>query len=143
VEYGRGLGAERIIDYQTARFEELLTGVDVVLDTVGGDTQQRSLRVLKPGGILISSVSPVPEAIQNSYGTRSAYFYVDVTTARLNKLTELFDGRKLVTDVGTVLSLEDARAAHEMLADRQHRRGKIVLSVDSRSVESSNDASSR
>jgi hypothetical protein len=77
--------------------------------------------------------------MQKSYGIRSAYFYVDVTTARPNKLTELFDGRKLVTDIGTVLSLEDARAAHEMLADRQHRRGKIVLSVDSRSVESSND----
>ena len=108
--------------------------MDVVLDTVGGDTQQRSLRVLKPGGILISSVAPVPEAMQKSYGIRSAYFYVDVTTARLNKLTKLFDGRKLVTDVGTVLSLEDARIAHEMLADRQRRRGKIVLSVDSRSV---------
>jgi NADPH:quinone reductase-like Zn-dependent oxidoreductase len=132
MEYVRGLGAERIVDYQTARFEESLTGVDVVLDTVGGDTQQRSLRVLKPGGILVSSVSPVPEAMQKSYGIRSTYFYVDVTTARLNKLTELFDGGKLVTDVGTVLSLEDARLAHEMLAEPRHRRGKIVLSVDSR-----------
>jgi hypothetical protein len=47
---------------------------------------------------------------------------------------ELFDGRKLITDVGTVLSLEDARIAHEMLTHRQRRRGKIVLSVDSRSV---------
>jgi NADPH:quinone reductase-like Zn-dependent oxidoreductase len=141
MEYVRGLGAERTIDYQKARFEESSTGVDVVLDTVGGDTQQRSLRVLKPGGILVSSVAPVPEAMQKSYGVRSAYFYVDVTTARLNKLAELFDGRKLVTDVGTVLALEDARLAHEMLADRLHRRGKIVLSVDARSVESSSGAS--
>ena len=137
IEYVRRLGAGRIIDYQTARFEESLTGVDVVLDTVGGDTPQRSLRVLKPGGILVSSVAPVPEAMQKSYGIRSAYFYVDVTTARLNKLTALFDGRKLETNVGTVLPLEDARVAHEVLADRRHRRGKIVLSVDSRSVESS------
>jgi NADPH:quinone reductase-like Zn-dependent oxidoreductase len=138
MEYVRGLGAERVIDYQTARFEESLTGVDVVLDTVGGDTQQRSLRVLKPGGILVSSVAPVPEAMQKSYGIRSAYFYVDVTTARLNKLTELFEGRKLVTDVSMVLPLEDARIAHEMLTDSRHRRGKIVFSVDSHSVESSN-----
>ena len=64
IEYVRRLGAGRIIDYQTARFEESLTGVDVVLDTVGGDTPQRSLRVLKPGGILVSSVAPVPEAMQ-------------------------------------------------------------------------------
>jgi NADPH:quinone reductase-like Zn-dependent oxidoreductase len=131
VEYVRGLGAERIIDYQTARFEESLTAVDVVIDTVGGDTQQRSLRVLKPGGILVSSVSPVPEAMQKSHGIRSAYFYVSVTTTRLNRLTELFDHGELATDVGSVLSLEEAHVAHEMLADRRHRRGKFVLNVDS------------
>jgi NADPH:quinone reductase-like Zn-dependent oxidoreductase len=91
--------------------EEKREIVDVVLDTLGGDTQQRSLRVLKPGGILVSSVSPVPEAMQKRYGVRAAYFYVDVTTARLNKITELFDSGKLVTHVGTVLPLEDARIA--------------------------------
>ena len=89
LEYVRDLGAERILDFQTERFEESLTGVDVVLDTVGGDTQQRSLRVLKPGGILVSIVSPIPKKLQKRYGVRSAYFYVDVTTARLNKITEL------------------------------------------------------
>ena len=92
-----------------------MTEVDVVVDTVGGDTQLRSLRVLKPGGILVSAVSPVPEAAQERYGVRAAYCYVDVTTARLNKITELLDSGKLVTDVGTVLPLEEARVAHEML----------------------------
>ena len=62
--YVRGLGAETVVDYKKERFEESVTGVDVVLDTVGGDTQRRSLRVLKPGGILVSVVSPVPEAAQ-------------------------------------------------------------------------------
>lgn len=65
-EYVRGLGAERIVDYQTARLEESWTEVDVVLDTVGGGTQQRLLRLLKPGGIMVSCVSPVPEAMQKS-----------------------------------------------------------------------------
>jgi NADPH:quinone reductase-like Zn-dependent oxidoreductase len=77
LEYVRNLGAERVMDYKTERFEESVTGMDVVLDTVGGDTQQRSLRVLKPGGILVSVVSPVPEAAQKRYGVRAAYFYVD------------------------------------------------------------------
>ena len=103
--------------------------MDVVLDTVGGETQQRSLRVLKPGGVLVSVVEPVPEIAQKHYGVRAAYFYVDVTTARLNKITELFDSGKLVTDVGTVLSLEEARIAHEMLGGAPHKRGKIVLSI--------------
>ena len=127
--YVRRLGAETVVDYKTERFEKSVTGVDVVLDTVGGDMQQRSLRVLKPGGILVSVVSPVPEATQTRYGVRAAYFYVDVTTARLNTITELFESGKLVTDVGTVLSLEDARIAHEMLDGAPHKRGKIVLSI--------------
>ena len=57
------------------------------------------------------------------------YFYVDVTTAGLNKIAELFDSGKLVTDVGTVLPLEKARIAHEMLGGASHKRGKIVLSI--------------
>jgi NADPH:quinone reductase-like Zn-dependent oxidoreductase len=129
LDYVRGLGADTVVDYKTERFEESAPGVDVVLDTVGGDTQQRSLRVLKPGGILVSVVSPVPEAAQTRYSVRAAYFYVDVTTARLNTITELFDSAKLVTDVGTVLPLEDARLAHEMLGGAPHKRGKIVLSI--------------
>ena len=129
LDYVRGLGAGRVVDYQTERFQELLSGMDIVLDTVGGDTQQRSLGVLKPNGILVSTVSPVPEIEQKRYGVRAVYFYVDVTTARLNKIAELFDSGKLVTDVGTVLPLEDARNAHDMLEGAPHKRGKIVLNV--------------
>ena len=129
LDYVRRLGAETVVDYRTKRFEESVTGVDVVLDTVGGDTQQRSLRVLKPGGILVSIVSRVPEGTQARYGVRAAYFYVDVTTARLNTITRLFESAQLVTDIGTVLRLEDSRLAHEMLGGAPHKRGKIVLSV--------------
>jgi NADPH:quinone reductase-like Zn-dependent oxidoreductase len=129
LDYVRSLGAETVVDYKKVRFEESVTGVDVVLDTVGGDTQQRSLRVLKPGGILVSIVSPVPKTTQKRYGVQAAYFYVAVTTERLNKITELFDRGKLVTNIGTVLGLEEARVAHEMLAGAPHKRGKIVLST--------------
>jgi NADPH:quinone reductase-like Zn-dependent oxidoreductase len=129
--YVRGLGAERVLDYQEERFEERLSGVDVVLDTVGGDIQERSLRVLRPGGILVSAVSPVPDAIKEPYDVRTVFFYVDVTTARLNKITELFDSGKLATDVGTVLPLEEARIAHEMLGGGPHKRRKIVLRIES------------
>jgi NADPH:quinone reductase-like Zn-dependent oxidoreductase len=128
-EHVKSLGAESVIDYRMEPFEESMTGLDVVLDTVGGDVQQRSLRVLKPGGILVSAVSSVPEETQKRYGIRAKYFYVDVTTARLNKLAELFDSARLLTDVGTVLSLEEARAAHEMLGGAPHKRGKIVLRI--------------
>ena len=127
LEYVRSLGAERVVDYQKERFEETVTGMDVVLDTVGGETQQRSLSVLKPGGFIVSVVAPVPDVMQKRYGIRAAYFYVQVTTARLNKIAGLFDNGKLLMQVGTVLPLDQARVAHEMLAGARHKRGKIVL----------------
>jgi NADPH:quinone reductase-like Zn-dependent oxidoreductase len=129
LDYVRGLGAEKVFDYRKERFEESLSGVDIVLDGVGGVTQEKSLRVLKPGGILVSIVSEVPEVAQKQYGIRGAFFYAEVTTARLNKITELIDGGKLSADVGTVLPLEQVRTAHEMLAGAPHKRGKIVLTV--------------
>jgi NADPH:quinone reductase-like Zn-dependent oxidoreductase len=129
LDYVRSLGAETVVDYKKERFEDSVTGADVILDTVGGDTQLRSLRVLKPGGILVSVVSLAPEPLQKRYGVRATYFYVDVTTARLNKITERFDSEKLAADVGTVLPLEQARVAHEMLGGAPHNRGKIVLSI--------------
>jgi NADPH:quinone reductase-like Zn-dependent oxidoreductase len=85
--------------------------------------------VLKPGGILVSVVSKVPEETQEHFGVRAAYFYVEVTTGRLNQITELFDEGTLVPQVGTVLPLSDARTAHEMLSGAPHKRGKIVLQV--------------
>jgi NADPH:quinone reductase-like Zn-dependent oxidoreductase len=129
LDYVRGLGAETVLDYRKEPFEESLAGVDIVLDTIGGATQQKSLRVLKPGGILVSIVSAVSEATQKQFGVRAAFFYAEVTTARLKKITELIDSGKISTDVGTVLPLEQAQAAHEMLAGAPHKRGKIVLTV--------------
>jgi NADPH:quinone reductase-like Zn-dependent oxidoreductase len=54
---------------------------------------------------------------------------VDVTAARLGALARLLDSRKLTAEVGTVLPLEEARRAHEMLAGAPHKRGKIVLTT--------------
>lgn len=128
-QYLAGLGAERVLDYKTEQVENSLTAVDVVLDTVGGESQLGALRVLKRGGILVSVVSPVPEPLQERYGIRAAYFYVDVTTARLNQIGELFDTGRLIAHVGTVLPLNDAVLAHQMLAGAPHKRGKIVLTI--------------
>ena len=113
------------MNYKTAKFEDAVPPVDAVLDTVGGETQHRSFRVLKPGGILVSSVSPPPQ----SAGFRSVFLLVDVTGTRLGALAKLVDSRKLIPEVGTVLPLEEARMAHEMLAGAPHKRGKIVLTM--------------
>ncbi len=125
--YVRSLGAATVIDYKNRRFEEVAPKVDIVLDTVGGETRERSLAIIKPGGILVSVVSePMPDRGRN---VRTVFFLVEVTTGRLETLTELFNRGRLVPRVGSVLPLRDVRAAHEMLAGAPHKPGKIVLSV--------------
>lgn len=125
LEYVRGLGVEMVVNYKTENFEEVVPLVDAVLDTVGGETQHRSFGVLKPGGILVSSVSPPPQ----TGGLRSAFFLVDVTATRLDTLARLLDRGELIAEVGSVVPLEEARKAHEMLAGAPHKRGKIVLAM--------------
>ena len=125
LDHVRGLGAEVVVNYKTTKLEDAIPPVDAVLDTVGGETQHRSFRVLKPGGILVSSVSPPPQ----TPGFRSVFFLVEVTAAQLGTLAGLFDRRTLIPAVGTVLPLEEARKAHEMLAGAPHKRGKIVLTM--------------
>lgn len=131
IDYVRGLGANTALDYHGAPFEDSAHAVDIVIDTVGGTTQERSFRVLKPGGILVSVVSPVSEETAKKYAVRAVFFYVEVTTARLKHITELFDSGKLLPSVGTVLPLSQARTAHDMLAGAPHDRGKIVLKMAS------------
>lgn len=131
-EYVRGLGAETVVDYHEKRFEDVESNVDAVMDTIGGETAERSLKVLKPNGILVSvavsSESPISSEATHQ-GVRAASFLVEVTTARLNTITELFESGKLSPQVGTVLPLDQARVAHEMLAGAPHKRGKIVLQI--------------
>jgi len=128
LEYVHALGATEVIDYAASRFEGVVPRVDAVLDMVGGETQRRSFTVLKPGGILVSVVAPIAENATPA-GVRAVFFLVDVTTARLSRLAEMFDAGKLSANVGTVLPLAEARTAHQRLAGAPHRRGKIVLAM--------------
>jgi NADPH:quinone reductase-like Zn-dependent oxidoreductase len=126
--YVRGLGADQIIDYRNERFEDIASGVDAVMDTVGGDIQERSLKVLKRGGVLVSSVSPPDKEKAAEYGVTTDYFIVPITTGDLASIATLLDAKELTTRVGIVLPLSEARKAHEMLDGIiPHPRGKIVL----------------
>jgi NADPH:quinone reductase-like Zn-dependent oxidoreductase len=130
VAYVETLGARRVIDVGTTRFEDIVTDVDLVLDTIGGETQIRSFDVLKPGGLLVTAVPEphVQEAARR--GVRALFFLVEVSSERLERIAGLFEAGELVSNVGDVLPLAMARTAHEMLAGKPHKRGKIVLAVD-------------
>jgi NADPH:quinone reductase-like Zn-dependent oxidoreductase len=127
VEYARGLGATTVIDYRTTDFADVVRSVDVVIDTVGGSTRERAVHVLKPGGILVTVVST--DFVPGRADIRAAFFYAEVTTARLSTISTLLDSGKVVAQVGSVLSLAEARRGHEMLAGAPHERGKIMLQL--------------
>ncbi len=127
VEYARTLGTLDVIDYRTSDFAEAVRSVDVVIDTVGGESRARAVGVLKPGGILVTVGST--DFVPARSDVRSAFFYVEVTTARLNAMSGLLESGKVVPRVGSVLPLTDVRTAHEMLAGASHSRRKIVLQV--------------
>ena len=131
IGYVRSLGADKVVDYHTRRFEDEVRDADAVLDLVGGETQTRSFQVLRPGGRLISAVSQPDQDRAKRHGVHAAFFLVDVTTERLRRIAELIDRGELKTHVGAVLPLADAREAHMMLEGRRPLpKGKIILNVD-------------
>ena len=126
----RGLGAEEVFTREGPPFESLGHDVDAVIDLVGGDVQTRSFAVLKSGGALISAVSQPDQTFAAARGVKATFFLVNVTTERLQTIARMMETGSLVTTVGTVLPLSEARTAHEMLDGNQPKpRGKIVLHV--------------
>jgi NADPH:quinone reductase-like Zn-dependent oxidoreductase len=127
VEYVRTLGAREVVDYRVANFADVVRSVDVVVDLVGGDSRERAVGVLKPGGILVTVVST--KFVPARSDVRSAFFYAEVTTARLDAISRFLESGQVIPQVGSVLPLADVRTAHEMLAGAPHERGKIMLQV--------------
>jgi NADPH:quinone reductase-like Zn-dependent oxidoreductase len=127
IDYVRSLGAEIVLDSQSGTIDGSVPPVDAFIDTVGGETRERLLGPLKPGGVLVSVVSA--DSPPSRPDVRTVFFYVEVTTERLNIISKLFESAELQSRVGSVLPLKEARTAHEMLAGAPHKRGKIVLTV--------------
>lgn len=127
-DYLRSLGADEVVDYRSLPFEKAVGEVDVVFDTMGGDTQERSWQVLKKGGILVSILSPPSQDKAAALGVRQAFVFVQPNAEQLARLAHLADGGTLKACVERVLPLEEARRAQE-LSQAGHTRGKIVLRV--------------
>jgi NADPH:quinone reductase-like Zn-dependent oxidoreductase len=128
VQFVRELGADEVIDYTKTAFEEAVDNVDLVFDTMGGETQKRSWQVLKKGGILVSILGQPPQKDADAWGVRQASFVVKPDAAELGQIADLIDSGDVKPVVETVLPLSDARKAQE-LSQTGHTRGKIVLEV--------------
>jgi NADPH:quinone reductase-like Zn-dependent oxidoreductase len=127
-DYVRSLGADRVIDYNAEDFTKVVSGCDVVFDTVGGDVQARSYAVLRPGGRLVW----VAPASDGSHQPRS-----DVTVLRpavsrdrahLERIVALLDAGAVLPPPIARYNLQDAAEAHRV-SEARHLRGKLVLAV--------------
>jgi NADPH:quinone reductase-like Zn-dependent oxidoreductase len=127
-EFVKKLGADMVIDYATRKFEDEVSGADCVLDTQGGEVLELSLRVLKKGGIVVSTLAePSAESLAR-YGVRSAHIVARSDPSQLTQIAGLIDAGVVKPVVETVLPLAKARWSHEM-SQTGHVRGKIVLRI--------------
>ena len=122
------LGADVAIDYTKQKFEDVAKDVDVVLDSVGKDTLERSYGIVKKGGFIASLVAKPDQAELDKYGIRGAPISVKPNASELAEITKLIDEKKIKPIVSQVLPLTEAVKAQEQAATH-HTRGKIVLKI--------------
>ena len=128
VELARSFGADEVIDYSVTPFEDAARDIDLVLDTVGHDTQERSWGVLKPDGLLISIVQPISEESASAHRARGLYFIVRADGEQLARIAELVDAGRLEPLISEVFPLTQAREAYAF-ATTGHRGGKTILHI--------------
>ena len=127
LEFVRSLGAENVIDYNATRFETVLKDMDAVIDTVGGDVPERSLQVIRPGGIFVTVAARLAEdagKAQNILAVGAGRASAD----KLKQVSELIEMKQLKPVTGALFPLAKARQAHE-LSQGGHGRGRIILQI--------------
>jgi NADPH:quinone reductase-like Zn-dependent oxidoreductase len=127
-DFLRSLGADECIDYNTTKFEDVVRDADLVLDTITGETMERSWKVLKKGGMLVSILEPPNPEKAAAHGCRCHHTFVQANAEELVQIAALVDAGKLKAIIERVYPLSEARAAQESNA-QGHTRGKIVLRV--------------
>lgn len=131
-EFLRSIGADETVDYRETDFAEVVKDVDVVLDTIGGDTSLRSLRVLRPGGVVVS-ILPVgsDEFYEEAdrLGVRAVRMLVDADRAGMQEIARLVESGKLRATIAETFPLAEAARAHAE-GETGRTTGKLVLVVD-------------
>jgi NADPH:quinone reductase-like Zn-dependent oxidoreductase len=128
LDFIRSLGVDEPIDYTTTKFETVARDMDVVLDTVGGDYEARSCRVLKPGGTLVSILSPTSVETAAQHGVLGFFLAAQSNPQHLTEIAALIDEGKIKPVVENVFPLQETGRAHNLSAGG-HVRGKIALQV--------------
>lgn len=128
LDVAKRFGAHRVIDYTRDRFEDMASDVDVVVDTVGGDVEARSLDVLKPGGLLVAVPVPPDTARAESRGLRAVFLFHVSDAKRLAQVAgQIDDGVQVLVDRAEPLSRGPEALAY--LAEG-HAKGKVLLTMN-------------
>ena len=128
-DFLRRIGVDEPVDYTAVDVGDVVGGVDVVLDCVGGDAGRRSLPCLRPGGMLIvvpSASDPGVLVEARERGLRATGILVEPDYASLERLDALVAEGKLRPEIDTVLPLAEAAKAHE-IGEQGRTQGKLVL----------------
>jgi NADPH:quinone reductase-like Zn-dependent oxidoreductase len=128
IELARSLGADEVIDYRNEDFTARGRFADVVLDTVGGETLERSYGVVVPGGALVTIAGAPDDAKAAELGISAHTFVLDSNGPRLAEIAGLIDAGELRPVVTRVFDLDEVAQAHRLI-DSGRTRGKIVLRV--------------
>lgn len=129
VELVSSLGADEVIDYRSTDFTTVVKNVDVVLDTLGGESQARSFGVLRAGGTMVTLQPPgIDDAVARAHGVRAGLVAVTAHGDRTAELAALLQAGTLKVVIDQTFPLAEARAAHER-SESGRARGKIVLQV--------------
>lgn len=134
-ELAEAYGADVVIDYKTTDFSEVLSDMDLVLVFTGGDVQEKSYRVLKKGGRLISITGPILENLAEAHQVTGKFMVIKQSGKDLQKITKLIESGGVKTDIGLTVQLKDAAKAWETLLGTNPAlpridHGKIVLEVN-------------
>ena len=127
LHFVKQLGADEVIDYAASRFEEKVKDVDVVFDTVGGATRDRSWRVLKAGGRMVT-IAADSEG-RDDQRTKNAFFIVESNQVQLMEIGKRLDTGELKAFVNGVVPLNEASDAYSGTLNRKSGYGKIVISM--------------
>ncbi|MDN3451042.1 NADP-dependent oxidoreductase [Planococcus sp. APC 3906] len=129
-EFVKSLGADQVINYKTEDFSQILHDYDFVLDSMGGEVQSNSYKVLKPKGKLVSIAAPPNEEEAQKYEVEAGFLWLDPKGEQLQKLADLYEAGKLKAVIGETFDFNEKslQAAHA-LSETHHARGKIVIKV--------------
>ncbi|NTA40269.1 NADP-dependent oxidoreductase [Agrobacterium salinitolerans] len=130
LEIVRKLGADQVIDYRTQDFESMVSDVDVVLDTIGGETQQKSYGVLRTGGALLATSAPPDEALAKAHKVSGSFVFHQPDATLLSKVVRKVEDGSTKVLVDSYHELSDFKAAFDHQGSGR-AKGKIILSIAS------------